>query len=718
MGRPPIRRRRHPLRLVALVLGGVIIVAAGAIGVFLATFDPDSYKPQIVAAVQSATGRELTIGGRIGLSFSLQPTLEVTDVSFGNPPGFSRPQMATLQRLRLQLALIPLLSKQIQINKLVLVKPDILLERNAQGQTNWQLAPAVVAAASSARASPHPGPPPAPAPQGATATAPPSIALSSLQIEGGTLGLRDASGKTTTLALQKLSATATSADAPMNLTMDATCNGAPVTLTADTGPLSGLLGASAPWPIKLTAIVDGAKFSVDGTFDEPAAGRGLAVAVAADIPDLAVLSPLAGAALPPLKTIKAQFKAADLEGGDGVAISDLTLSMPNADLAGSASWRNGTRPAVTANLAAKQIDLDAVTGQFSAGPSTGLSVGASSGPGNPAAPATRSGGLMPDAKLPVAALRQADADVQLAVDDLRTGGRDYKAIKLHAVDKNGQLTVDPFTAEIPGGTLNAKLTLDANPTPPTMTLSVQAPSLVLQTVLQALGKPGYASGTLEVRADLRGTGDTPHAIAASLDGPIGVAVPKGEIESKLLGGMMSQLVRQIELNKLANVAGMSTLNCFALRIDANNGVGTVRALRLDTSTISMDGSGTVNFGTETLDLHLKPMIGIAGTDIATPVIVRGSIANPSIEPDAVGTVTGNIGNAAKLALGASTGGLALIIGSALEQKFSGDGCAAPLALARLQTPPASAPPASPSSSVGPTPSKPANPLGGLKKLFQ
>ena len=148
----------------------------------------------------------------------------------------------------------------------------------------------------------------------------------------------------------------------MNLTMDASYNGAPVTLTADTGPLSGLLGASAPWPIKLVATVDGAKFTVDGTLAEPAAGRGLAVTVAADIPDLAALSPLAGTALPPLKTIKAQFKAADLDGGDGVTISDLTLSMPNADLAGSASWRNGTRPAVTANLSAKQIDLDQLRG--------------------------------------------------------------------------------------------------------------------------------------------------------------------------------------------------------------------------------------------------------------------------------------------------------------------------------------------------------------------
>ena len=54
-------------------------------------------------------------------------------VSLANPPGFSRPAMATLERLDVKLALIPLLSRQIEIDQLVLVKPDIMLETNAQG---------------------------------------------------------------------------------------------------------------------------------------------------------------------------------------------------------------------------------------------------------------------------------------------------------------------------------------------------------------------------------------------------------------------------------------------------------------------------------------------------------------------------------------------------------------------------------------------------------
>ena len=66
MARPTTRRRGRLVRIVALVVGGVIVLAVAGIAVFVATFNPNSYKPQIMAAVQDATGRTLTIGGRIG----------------------------------------------------------------------------------------------------------------------------------------------------------------------------------------------------------------------------------------------------------------------------------------------------------------------------------------------------------------------------------------------------------------------------------------------------------------------------------------------------------------------------------------------------------------------------------------------------------------------------------------------------------------------------
>jgi hypothetical protein len=82
-------------------------------------------------------------------------------------------------------------------------------------------------------------------------------------------------------------------------------------------------------------------------------------------------------------------------------------------------------------------------------------------------------------------------------------------------------------------------------------------------------------------------------------------------------------------------------------------------------------------------------------------------------------VTGNVGTATKLALGAGTGGIALIIGSAVQQKLSGDACAGPLALARFSQPPAATgQPSEAAPAASQKPAKSDKTVNTLMKLFQ
>ena len=57
----------------------LLILAFAALGVAITIVNPNDYKPQIVAAVQRATGRTLRLGGPLRISRSLWPTIEVTD---------------------------------------------------------------------------------------------------------------------------------------------------------------------------------------------------------------------------------------------------------------------------------------------------------------------------------------------------------------------------------------------------------------------------------------------------------------------------------------------------------------------------------------------------------------------------------------------------------------------------------------------------------------
>jgi hypothetical protein len=151
-----------------------------------------------------------------------------------------------------------------------------------------------------------------------------------------------------------------------------------------------------------------------------------------------------------------------------------------------------------------------------------------------------------------------------------------------------------------------------------------------------------------------------------------------------------------------------------LRIDTARGIGTLGALQLDTNTLSMTGTGTLDFGAETLDLRLRPMADLAGANIEAPVIVTGSFARPVVKSDPLGS------DAGAPTVGAGNRGLTLIIGSAREQKPSADVCAAPLALARFGSVPSVT--TEPSDSAPPSGQKPPkrknNPLDTLRKLFQ
>lgn len=711
MARSRHRGGPRPLRVVLFALVAIVVLAVGAGAALVLTVNPNNYKPQIVAAVASATGRQIAINGDISYSLSLQPTLVVNDVALSNPPGFSRPEMVTLKTLEVQVALLPLLSRRVEVKRLVLVQPNILLETNPQGQTNWSFAPPVPGAMS-----------PAAPPNGATAPPPgaPPVQLFGLQIEHGVLAIRDAGGHVRSIDLPRVDLSAPAPDAEVHLTADAVVNGVPLSVSGETGPLRRLLApaaAASRWPLRLSIEAAGSEFGVDGTIAQPALGQGVALAVMAKVPDLSALTPLAGVALPTLNDVALHFQVRDGAQVHAFDVSNITLTSPQLDVSGTASFANGAPPTVTADLTSNRIDLDALAAASAR--LHGAAPAGGHGASNSAAPGTNSHGIIPDTPLPIDELRVLNSDVMLAVAALRAGKVDYRNLKLHATDKQGQLTVEPIEFDAPGGHIAAKLTANANASPPPVGLTLRAPSLALQPLLSAMGKPGYASGNAEIRADVSGRGATPRAIAASLDGGIGVAVADGEIDAQLLRSLTSWLFARTELARFAPRAGSGKLNCFAARLDTTNGIGTFRALLLDTNVLAMNGSGQLNLGTETIDMRLRPSAGVGGTNITVPLKVSGTFAAPSVQPDAAAALIDNAGSAAKMALGASTGGIGLIIGSVIGSKTAGNDCAGALALARFSAAPAEAPsPPGNGASAVPAQPKPSSPAGLLKKLFQ
>ena len=107
---------------------GLMVVFMIVLYVILSTYNFNSLKPQIARAAKEATGRELTLAGDIHLKIGLTPALVVENASFQNAPWGSRPDMARIKRFEMKVALLPLISRRIELKRLILVEPDILIE--------------------------------------------------------------------------------------------------------------------------------------------------------------------------------------------------------------------------------------------------------------------------------------------------------------------------------------------------------------------------------------------------------------------------------------------------------------------------------------------------------------------------------------------------------------------------------------------------------------
>jgi AsmA protein len=453
---------------------------------------------------------------------------------------------------------------------------------------------------------------------------------------------------------------------------------------------------------------------LEGGIATPITLAGTALNIQASIPDLSSLGPLAGASLPAWKNIMAQGTLID-PGGLGllnaIGIDSAVLNMDNAALGGDFSWYFGIRPRLQVALKAQQINLDPLL--------AGLpDAHAPKAPATPP-PERQTNYLIPPTKLPLAMLQAASADIQLSADSLIFHHATYTAIQGHAVLINGLLTFSPVTALVPGGSVAANATVNASKDPAAATLSVDAPALAISPFLSALGLPSAAEGTLQAGMSASGTGDSLQDLASSVQGQLGMAMVNGTVDGEVLSRVFGAALSAVDLPaSLVGAQGPVAVRCFGLRLDAENGIGRISALTLDSNRLLVQGGGSLNFGNETLGLIIRPQLRVAGNQIGVPVKIGGTFADPTTSVAPLAAVQ----EAAKTAVGLTVslaeevpgaGSLLGKIENTIGPTSTADVCPAALSLARLGKPG----PAAPLESTGGSRGSGGAPVTGPKSLL-
>lgn len=139
--RPPTRQRPSSGLLLGLVYFFLAVVfVAGAGATYLLLNPPsDLIRQKIAEQVKLNTGRDLVIAGPA--SFTIFPVLGVSlnDVSLSGPPG-AEAQLVKMRALNVSVKALSLLSRQIEINSLILKSPVFDFRVDKAGRANWKFA--------------------------------------------------------------------------------------------------------------------------------------------------------------------------------------------------------------------------------------------------------------------------------------------------------------------------------------------------------------------------------------------------------------------------------------------------------------------------------------------------------------------------------------------------------------------------------------------------
>jgi AsmA family protein len=607
------------VKIGTILKGAAILVVALIVGIsiYLTSLDFNDYKPEIIAEVKTFTGRDLVIDGDLNLELSLTPSIAVGGVKFANAAWGSRPQMATIDRFEAQVALLPLISGTVEVRKVVLRGVDILIETDRRGRANYEFE----TTKSDKGAAKSPDKPAAD--DGGDGVALPVV--HHVSIEDAKLTYKDGvSGQQHVVAIGSLSVQGSGANDPMEATLVGTYNDNPIQVAATLGAPAAFLRPAQPWPVALSLKAGGADIAVKGTIGEPATGKNLNLSLTASGQQMGDLSKLAGAPVPPLGAYKV---AATVTGdpGDAVSVSNLAVKIGSTDLGGTlTATLGGKRPHITAALTSERFE---VTDFVKAPPPADAKA-----EGQTAQEPPKSDRVFPDDPLPLDGLKAVDADVGVTIATLIAGVEiDDVQVKLGL--RNGDLNISTLKAIVSDGVIDGGVRMNAAKAIPSLDVKLTVKGFDAGKMLKALAVTDLFEGALNVKVDVRGKGASIARLMAGLNGQTSIVMGAGRMKSDALDTFIGGPTKFLTELVTGERKEYTVINCTVSKIDVKNGLATNKALLFDTDFATIVGKGTINLATEGLDLTIDPQPKSATINTAVPVLIGGTLANPSYSVD-------------------------------------------------------------------------------------
>ncbi len=127
-------------KIILSILAVVLCAIALIVFMIIRSFNVDNYKEQIVNSLANLTGKkveEIKIGGETTLSWKPAPTFVMNQLSIANQAEGSEPDMIKVDQVQVEMEWTSFFKSPLVIKRIILKKPEILVERKYTYQTNF-----------------------------------------------------------------------------------------------------------------------------------------------------------------------------------------------------------------------------------------------------------------------------------------------------------------------------------------------------------------------------------------------------------------------------------------------------------------------------------------------------------------------------------------------------------------------------------------------------
>ena len=616
------------LKFILWSLPVLLLLIVGAVFVFIKTFDLNKYKTQISDIVYAQTGRKLALNGHAGLKISLVPTIELNDVTFSNASWAKEPNMIEAKTIDVTFSLMPLLKKELVVNKIYLNEPRIYLSVNEKGSANWDFSIDENVKKQTTNNDMQVGA--VEVAQGAMLA---SIIAKKFDIENGMVLYQYLKSKVNH-EIQIKSLKLVSSDADMQINADMLYNGQEIITSLAAGSINSLLQNVSKYPVKGKVNVYGATLIFDGYVSDVLKLPKYDFNINAKNPD--------GNFGAPAVTLVSKIT------GDtkNIALDINSLNVAENEIKGAVNVNiAGKKPDIKGSLSSQLIDIN----KFNKTKTVHNYFGFIS--------SAHAANFVPPTPIDLSILNLLNANIGLDIKKIILNQDiSFNDVKTDVVVSNGNANIDIKQIMLGNGNVNGIIGANVNND---FKVKLVGKDIILQKVIKDLDSGSdntfgiINGGKTDFMLNLKGRGNNLRSIVENLDGQFITIVGESKIKTGTLkylnGNVISQILSGLKLK--INDKSLE-LNCAVVRSDIVNGKADFpKGIAFKSNRITIVSDGYVNLKNDNINLSIKPFNGkLSDTNIAQAISsmlkVSGTIEKPRLTIDNSSFIKNVVGVAA------------------------------------------------------------------------